>query len=87
MAFDWKAMRAWGEHVGREGMSKAAIKAVDEFDGSYIGAMILAGQLKAIAQAAHCDEYWKEKVSKGYHQQLWVAEQANRLAKLSDSVG
>ena len=82
MNFDWKEMRKWGGSVGREGMSKAAIKAVDEFDGSYKGAMILAGQMKAIAQAAAGDDYWSEQVGKGYSKQLWVAEMANRLAKL-----
>ncbi len=81
MNFDWKEMRKWGESVGREGMSKAAIKAVDEFDGSYRGAMIMVGQMKAIAQAAAQDGYWSEQVEKGYHKQLWVAEMANRLGK------
>lgn len=70
MAFEFKHMREWGESVGREGMSKAAIEAVEEFDGSFIGAMILAGRMMAIAQASRCDEYWSEKVNKGYHQQV-----------------
>lgn len=81
--FDWKTMRKWGGLVGRDGMSLAAIKAVDEFDGSYKGAMELAGKMKAIAQAAGCDEYWGEKVGRGYQKQLWVAEMGLRLDKIS----
>lgn len=79
MAFEWKEMQDWGKSVGREGMSQAAIKAVDEFDGSYKGAMILAGKMKAIAQAAKCDDYWSEKVGMGYQRQLWVAKMAKKL--------
>lgn len=70
----YNTMKRWGKLVGREGMSKAAIKAVDDFDGSYKGAIILAGRLRAISQATKCDEYWAEKVNKGYQQQLWIAE-------------
>lgn len=70
-------MKKWGHAVGREGMSKAAIKAVEEFDGSYKGAMELAGKMKAIAQAASCDDYWSEKVNRGYQNQLWIAERHN----------
>ena len=73
MSFEWKEMREWGKAVGREGMSVAVLEAVEDFDGSYIGAMILAGKLKAISQAAGCDEYWSEKVGKGYHQALSMA--------------
>ena len=80
MGFEFKDMQAWGKLVGRDGMSKEAIAAVSEFDGSYKGAMILAGRMKAIAQAAGCDDYWSEKVNKGYHQQLFKAQRDNRLA-------
>jgi hypothetical protein len=73
MSFDWKTMRLWGAKVGRDGMSEAAIKAVEEFDGSHKGAMELAGRMKAIAQAAGCDEYWSEKVGHGYHKQFCTA--------------
>lgn len=73
-------MQAWGKLVGREGMSKEAIAAVADFDGTYKGAMILAGRMKAIAQAAGCDDYWSEKVNKGYHQQLFKAQRENRQA-------
>ena len=79
MGFEWKELQEWGAAVGREGMSLAAIKAVNEFDGSYIGAMVLAGKLKAISQAARCDEYWSEKVHRGYNQQLSAAQHFNAL--------
>lgn len=68
-----KELRKHGDRIGREGMSQAVIKAIDEFDGSYIGAMILAGRCKAIAQAAKCDSYWDEKVSIGFHKEVDTA--------------
>lgn len=83
MAFEFKDMQKWGKAVGREGMSEEAIAAVAEFDGSYKGAMILAGKMKAIAQAAGCDEYWSEQVGKGYHRQLSKAQHQNRLREQS----
>lgn len=83
MAFKFKEMQKWGKAAGREGMSLEAIAAVEEFDGSYIGAMILAGKMKAIAQAAGCDDYWSEKVCKGYHHQLHKAQHQNRLREQS----
>jgi hypothetical protein len=79
MAFEFKEMQKWGKDVGRDGMSEAVIQAVKEFDGeSYKGAMELAGRLKAIAQAAGCDDYWSEKVGRGYHKELSRAERHNR---------
>ena len=41
---DYGVMKKWGKSVGRDGMSEAAIKAVADFDGSYKGAMELAGK-------------------------------------------
>ena len=67
-SLEWaKELRECGKKLGREGLSKRVIKLVGDFDGSYKGAMILAGRLKAIAQAAKFDEYWSEKVSMGFH--------------------
>ena len=70
-SLEWaKELRAAGGRLGRDGLSKRVIKLVDDYaelDGSYKGAMILAGRLKAIAQAAKYDEYWDEKVSIGFH--------------------
>jgi hypothetical protein len=65
-----KQLRAHGEKVGRDGMSQLAIEAIGEFDGSYKGAMILAGRMKAIAQMASVDDYWSEQVQKGFQRQL-----------------
>jgi|GEM_PF-2339143 len=68
---EWaKELRKEGERLGRSGMSQRVLKCVEEFDGSYKGAMILAGRLKAIAQAAKCDDYWDEKVNKGFISEL-----------------
>lgn len=65
-----KELREYGSQLGRVGMSKRVIELVSSFNGTYKGAMILAGHIKAIAQAASCDEYWKEKVDIGFHQEM-----------------
>lgn len=68
---EWaKDLRKEGARLGRAGMSQRVIEIIEEFDGSYIGAMILAGRMKAIAQAAKCDGYWDEKVNKGFIREL-----------------
>ena len=85
MSFEWKDMRKWGSMVGRKGMSRAAIKAVEDFDGSYKGAMILAGKMKAISQAAGCDDYWSEKVHNGYSHQLRIAIHELKVNGLPDA--
>jgi hypothetical protein len=58
-------LRKYGAKVNREGMSQAAIDAINAWDGSYKGAMQLCGQLSLIAKAATCDDYWSEQVEKG----------------------
>ena len=71
---EWaKELRAAGRVIGRDGMSERVIAAVGEFDGSYKGAMILAGRLKAITQMAACDGYWTEQVEKGFHRERNIA--------------
>lgn len=61
-----KYLRQQGKRLGRAGMSERVVQAVKDWDGSYKGAMILAGRLKAIAHAAKSDGYWDEKVFIGY---------------------
>lgn len=63
-------LRARGEQLGREGMSRRVIDAVAEFDGSYKGAMRLAGRLKAVCQMAASDDYWREQVARGFNDEL-----------------
>lgn len=58
-------LRRVGDKLGREGMSKLAIEYVNDFDGSYKGAMKLCGQLSVIAKMATCDDYWDEKTHVG----------------------
>ena len=87
MTFEFKDMQKWGKAVGRSGMSEEAITAVKEFDGSYKGAMMLAGRMKAIAQAAGCDEYWREQVGKGYGKQLSKTQRQNRLRAMKRTEG
>lgn len=64
-----KALKASGSQLGREGLSKRVLAIVADFDGSYKGAMVLAGRMKAIAQAAKSDGYWSEKVDDGFHKE------------------
>lgn len=66
-----KELRKHGDRIGRVGMSQYVIKAVDEFDGSYKGAMKLAGKLKAVTLAAKCDQYWDEMWRRGYTKALF----------------
>ena len=69
-----KELRKQGARINRAGMSQRVLILVNEFvknDGSYKGAMKLAGRLKAITIAARCDEYWSEQVNKGYTKELF----------------
>ncbi|MEI9428702.1 hypothetical protein [Mesorhizobium sp. Cs1299R1N3] len=66
-----KRLKEIGQEIGREGMSKRVIAAVAEFDGSYKGAMVLAGRLKAISQMANADDYWRGKVEDGFNLECW----------------
>jgi hypothetical protein len=64
-----KKLAAYGEQVGREGMSRLVADAVANWQKSGAGpkgAMILAGRLKAITQMATNDDYWREQVDKGF---------------------
>ena len=60
-----KELRSVGVKLGREGMSLLAQEFIESYDGSYKGAMKLAGQLSIIAKMATCDDYWEEQVHKG----------------------
>lgn len=48
---DVRKMREEGRRLGRAGLSQRVIDLVGEFDGSYKGAMELAGRLRVIATA------------------------------------
>lgn len=67
-----KKLREAGSKIGRDGMSLRVIHAVAAFNArpTYKGAMILAGRLKAIAQMANSDEYWREQIDKGFNQEF-----------------
>ncbi len=67
----YRKLRAQGARLGRAGLSQRVIHLVKEFDGSYKGAMVLAGRLQAIAHAAGFDAYWSEKVNHGYHEETF----------------
>lgn len=68
-------LRKYGIKVNRKGMSKAAIEAVNNFDGSYKGVMQLCGELSLIAKAATCDDYWLEQVQRGERKMEFKIEQ------------
>lgn len=65
-----EALKREGERLGREGLAKRVIELVEAFDGSYKGAIILAGRLRAIAVACRFDDYWEEKAVEGYRREL-----------------
>ena len=52
-------------NVGRSGLAEETVKAIDKFDGTYKGAMELAGKLSIIANASTFDQYWMEQVQRG----------------------
>ena len=68
-------LRKYGVKVNRKGMSETAIEAVNNFDGSYKGAMQLCGELSLIAKAATCDDYWLEQVQRGERKMEFKIEQ------------
>lgn len=64
-----KKLREEGKRLKRAGLAERVLILVDEFNQnrSYKNAIVLAGKLKAIAQACKFDSYWDEKCSIGYH--------------------
>jgi len=68
-------LRKYGALVNRKGMSEAVIKEINNFDGSYKGAMELCGKLSLIAKAATCDDYWLEQVQRGENKMKFVIQQ------------
>lgn len=78
---DSKKIREQGKRLGRVGMSERVFTLVDEFNEnrSYKNAIVLAGKLKAIAQAAKSDGYWDEKCSTGYQIEMRDLEEVDRL--------
>lgn len=60
-----KELRAIGEKLGREGLSIAAMDLINNFDGTYKGAIELCGQLSVISKACSFDDYWNEQVLRG----------------------
>ncbi len=67
-------LRRYGAHLGREGLSIEAQKAISGYDGSYKGAMELCGKLSVLAKAATFDEYWEEQVYRGVRRQEFEIE-------------
>jgi len=79
---DSSKLRNQGRRLGRAGMSQRVQSLVLDFienGGGYKQAMILAGQLKAIATAASCDDYWREQVKKGWDKELYAIHSADSV--------
>tara|TARA_Y100001973_G_scaffold106582_1_gene185487 strand:- start:1838 stop:2077 length:240 start_codon:yes stop_codon:yes gene_type:complete len=60
-----KDARIAGGIAKRGGLAKKSIELIEGFDGSYKGAMRLAGELSVIADMATFDAYWEEQVIRG----------------------
>ena len=54
-----------GATIGRQGLAIHAIDLINNYDGSYKGAIQLCGQLSVIAKACGFDDYWLEQVRRG----------------------
>lgn len=80
-----RILRKEGERLGRKGMSLYVIKAVSDFDGSFFGAIDLAGKLKALAQASKADNYWNGKMVLGYQKALCEIRDFDPEASEKDS--
>lgn len=63
-----KKLREEGKRLGRAALAERVFTLVDEFNENrtYKNAIVLAGKLKAIAQACKFDGYWDEKCSSGF---------------------
>lgn len=85
---DWKNLKKQGNRLGRAGLSERVFTLVDEFNSSenrsYKNAMVLAGRLKAIAQAATFDSYWNEKMSQGFEFEKRDLENCSLLGTLPE---
>jgi hypothetical protein len=51
--------------MGRETISVYVIDLINNFDGSYKGAIELCGQLSVMAKVCSFDDYWNEQVNRG----------------------
>jgi hypothetical protein len=58
-------LRIIGHKMGREQISIHVIDLINNFDGSYKGAIELCGQLSVIAKVCSFDEYWNHQVLRG----------------------
>ena len=78
---DAKELRKQGERLRRQGLAERVFTLVDEFNKnrSYKNAIVLAGRLKAIAQACKFDSYWDEKCCAGFEHEKYDLESVTPL--------
>lgn len=83
---DAKELRKQGERLRRQGLAERVLTLVDEFNDnrSYKNAIVLAGRLKAIAQACKFDGYWDEKCSVGFEHEKYDLENVTPLGTLPE---
>lgn len=75
-----------GGRLGRAGLAERVFTLVDEFNENrtYKNAIILAGKLKAIAQATKADGYWDEKCSSGFQHEVSDLENVSLIGTLPE---
>ncbi len=81
-----KKLRVEGKRLGRAGLSERVFTLVDEFNENrtYKNAIVLAGKLKAIAQACKSDGYWDEKCGMGFQFEAEALESVSLIGTLPD---
>jgi hypothetical protein len=79
-----KELRKQGERLKRQGLSERVFTLVDEFNEnrSYKNAIVLAGRLKAIAQACKFDGYWDDKCCAGFNFEVCDLENVSEIGTL-----
>jgi hypothetical protein len=73
-------LRIIGHTMGREQIAIHVIDLINNFDGSYKGAIELCGQLSVIAKVCSFDEYWNEQALRG------VRKAEDSLSRLTERV-
>lgn len=81
-----KRLRAEGKRLGRQGLAERVFTLVDEFNKnrSYKNAIVLAGKLRAIAQACKYDSYWNEKCSTGFDFEFHDLQRTTKMGTIGE---
>lgn len=73
---DTETLKKYGEKLGRDGIAERIIKLCGDVvkAKSYKKSVIISGQIRALAMACQYDDYWDEKMSKGFGEELTKAK-------------